>query len=118
MARTARKSASATLPGLDDSGPARGGPVYRGVCTQIRHWLDGDEELAKARAGLAAQARTLAHTIDCASGHGGNKVETYALPQLHRELRELLANVAGDGSLSDDDALRDLLAGPPPEGSA
>lgn len=107
----ASKPNGAALPGMETPSTRRGGPVYTGVRVQIRHALGGDDELAEARAGLAAQARSLAHTIDCASGYAGHKVETYALPQLHRELRELLAAIAGGAELGDAEALAALLEG-------
>jgi hypothetical protein len=105
-------SAGAALPGLEDHGPTRGGAVYRGVREQLAALRKSDPDRLEQLAGIAASAKQLGHSIDVASGRGGGKVETYALAQLHKELREHLALLAGADTGADDaEQLRALLEG-------
>lgn len=100
------------LPGLSETGPRRSGPVYRGVCQAVAARVESGRLDALLDAGTIALARSLAHQLDVAGGHGGNKREPYAVASLGRELRsvlELLAGgVAGDDTppwFEDDDDL-------------
>lgn len=80
----------------------RGGPVYQGVCAQIRRLTasgkeyEGQEPLIdeKLWAGTIAQARSIAASIDRDSGHGGGKqANGVPLAQLHAQLDALLARL-------------------------
>jgi hypothetical protein len=80
----------------------RGGPVYQGVCAQIRRLTakgkeyEGQEALIdeKLWAGTIAQARSIAASIDRDSGHGGGKqANGVPLAQLHDQLDKLLARL-------------------------
>jgi hypothetical protein len=101
--------ADEALPGMTDTGPRRSGPVYRGVCQTVAAHVDAGRLDAALDAGTIALARSLAHQLDLAGGHGGIKREPYAVAALARELRsllELLAGGAGDDAppwLDDDD---------------
>ena len=78
------------------SPPERGGPVYQGVCAQIRELTAGAEPLVDKRlwAGTIAQARSIAASIDRDSGHGGRKqANGVPLAQLHDQLDKLLARL-------------------------
>lgn len=89
------------LDGIDEPGSSRGA-IYRNVCRQVRALAAAGTLDVELEAGTVAQARSLAAVIDRASGLAGRKQETYALPQLHRELRELLDKLAGRGPLEVD----------------
>ena len=82
-----------------------GGPVYQGVCEQIRiltseHGLD-----KQANAGTIAQARSLAGSIDRVSGHNTKQASGMQLAALHSQLDALLERLAP----STDDAFTQLL---------
>jgi hypothetical protein len=69
-----------------------GGPVYQGVCKAIR-WLVDQGALDDTRkAGLVAQARSLAASIDRESGHDPRRKQAsgVSLSALHAQLAELL----------------------------
>ena len=82
------------LEGIDNP-TAHRGAVYRGVNRQVTALVRAGRLDLDLEAGTIAQARKLAGVIDVASGLGGHKLETYALPQLNRELRELLGVLSG-----------------------
>ena len=78
------------------------GPVYNGVCAQIRRLtatgkeFEGMEPLIDEQlwAGTIAQARSIAASIDRDSGHGGTKqANGVPLAQLHAQLDSLLARL-------------------------
>lgn len=80
----------------------RVGPVYQGVCSQIRRLTATGKEYAgqeplideKLWAGTIAQARSIAASIDRDSGHGGTKqANGVPLAQLHAQLDALLARL-------------------------
>lgn len=67
------------------------GPVYQGVCKQIRT-LTKDGTLDKNRhAGLIVQARSIAESIDRVSGHAGtHQASGMQLAALHERLAAAL----------------------------
>lgn len=106
----------------------RGGPVYQGVCKQIRALFPtGPEAGHKARckceecvataarqdavAGWIAQARSLAASIDRVSGHGQTRQASgVQLGALHERLEGILERLAPDGDKRDPfDELLDKL---------
>ena len=87
------------------------GPVYQGVCAQIRHLFpraDADaQDRKRSMAGTIAQARSLAASIDRDSGHGGGKqANGVPLATMHGQLDALLERLAGNGAT---DPFIDLL---------
>jgi hypothetical protein len=78
--------------GKAGSNRTTGGPVYQGVCKAIR-WLVDQGALDDTRkAGLVAQARSLAASIDRESGHDPRRKQAsgVSLSALHAQLAELL----------------------------
>lgn len=79
------------------------GPVYQGVCAQIRRLTATGKEYAgmeplideKLWAGTIAQARSIAASIDRDSGHtpGMKQANGVPLAQLHAQLDALLARL-------------------------
>jgi hypothetical protein len=91
-----------------DQGPETG-DVHRAVTRAINAAIkDGSTDRA-LDAGAHAAAKSLAAAIDRASGLGGRKQETYALAAMHKELRDQLRAIRGQGTASDE--LRELLEG-------
>jgi hypothetical protein len=91
------------------------GPVYQGVCSQIRALFPQDDPEASARkavlAGTIAQARSVAESIDRVSGHpiGGVVTRQAAgmqLAALHSQLDALLARLSPEDE--DDDEFERL----------
>lgn len=87
------------------------GPVYQGVCAQIRELFpaDTDEEKARKRAaaGTIAQARSVAESIDRVSGHPLGDVPTrqaagMQLQALHSQLDQLLARLSPESAVVDE----------------
>ena len=74
------------------------GPVYQGVAKQIRELIKADVADRGLQAGTISQARSLAHSIDVASGHFSPSSREYgaSLATMHRQLDELLAVLRGD----------------------
>lgn len=79
----------------------RGGPVYQGVCKQLRALFPKDDVDAQARAarlaGTIAQARSLSASIDRVSGYvpkgelaGGYQAAGMQLSAMHERLDALL----------------------------
>ena len=97
---------------LFDTPATRGvGPVYQGVCAQIRHLFpkgdDAAEDRKRTLAGTIAQARSLAASIDRDSGHaGGKQANGVPLATMHGQLDALLERLAGTGAT---DPFMDLL---------
>lgn len=83
------------LPGFGrpNSGP---GPVYQGVCKTIRAVDADDPEGKPLRAGIVAQARSLAASIDRVSGHdpGSYQAPGDKLAQMHERLAALMLIIA------------------------
>ena len=118
---------AAALPGLDRAGESKdiGGPVYQGVCSQIRALFPSArdrghlakcvceecEGVAAAKAvveGSIAQARSLAASIDRASGHGGTRQASgVQLSAMHDSLDRLLDRLSPDGEGDAFDELRE-----------
>ena len=95
------------LPGIVDDA-VQTGELHRAVVRQINAAIkDGSTDRA-LDAGTHAQAKALAAAIDRASGLGGRKQETYALPSMHKELAGLLRAIRGQQGGADDE-LRQLL---------
>lgn len=87
------KKAAADVPLIDLAAPSgRGGPVYQGLNRTIRK-LAADEGLDLDRhAATIAQARSLAASVDRASGHdGGRQASGMQLAALHERLAALVA---------------------------
>lgn len=87
------------------------GPVYQGVCAQIRAMFPTSDAEASARkqqlAGTIAQARSVAESIDRVSGHpiGGVVTRQAAgmqLAALHAQLDALLARLSPEGAELDE----------------
>ncbi|MDE9365471.1 hypothetical protein PZ938_07625 [Luteipulveratus sp. YIM 133132] len=78
------------------------GPVYQGVCRQIRALL-AEEKIDKQRdAGTIAQARSLAESIDRVSGHGGKyQASGMQLAALHERLDGLLERLTPERAEAD-----------------
>lgn len=75
------------------SGP---GPVYQGVCKQIRTLIESEIVDRNAQAGTVAQARSIAKAVDVASGHTGlQQASGMQLAALHAQLDALLARLSG-----------------------
>lgn len=85
------------LPGMERPNGRGVGPVYQGVCRAIRHVeSDGDKDAKELRAGLVAQARSLAGSIDRVSGHepGSYQAQGDKLAQMHERLAALMILIA------------------------
>lgn len=54
----------------------RGGPVYQGVCKELRALEAADPALTDQRAGLLALARSLSARVDQAMGWDGRRPES------------------------------------------
>ena len=86
------------------------GPVYQGVCKQIRTLVDRETVDPEAWAGTIAQARSIARAIDVASGHTGRaQASGMQLAALHAGLDALLVRLTGE--TQDRDPFDDFLAG-------
>jgi hypothetical protein len=110
---TRRKSEDALF---DEPSSSGAGPVYQGVCGQIRHLFPKTDEAAMRRkdelAGTIAQARSLAASIDRVSGHrGGPQANGVPLSALHAQLDMLLERLAGGGQVDPFQELLDELNG-------
>jgi len=98
----------------DDPAPKRerGGPIYQGVCKQIRRLTSGPEPLVDADlwAGTIAQARSLAASIDRVDGRGGAKAQANGVPlaQMHMQLDALMARMNPEADTPD--AMTALMA--------
>lgn len=93
------------------------GPVYQGVCAQIRALFPNDPD-GKARkaqhAGTIAQARSLAASLDRVSGHGGTRQASgHQLAMMHDQLDKLLERLDPDSPDADpfDRLLEELTNG-------
>jgi hypothetical protein len=87
------------------------GPVYQGVCAQIRELFPTKDVEAQARKrqllGTIAQARSVAASIDRVSGHPLDGFPTrqaagMQLAALHHQLDELLLRLSPDGAELDE----------------
>lgn len=106
-------------PPKPKGGKSTGGPVYQGVNDQVaalfpvRTGPDAGEYMK--RAGIVAAARSLAASIDRASGHGGGRQASgHQLALMHAQLREHLeamAPAADPGTDPFADFLESLNAG-------
>ena len=89
----------------------RGGPVYQGVCAQIRALTAGTEPLIDKRlwAGTIAQARSLAASIDRVDGRSGVKAQANGVPlaQMHQQLDALMARMNPEAT--DHDPMAELV---------
>jgi len=96
---------------FDPESPTGVGPVYQGVCKQIRVLFPTGDTDAQARkdslSGTIAQARSLAASIDRVSGHGGGpQANGVPLATMHERLDALLERLAGTGET---DPFQELL---------
>ena len=85
------------------------GPIYQGVCKQIRA-LEKDGTIDRAKdAGTIAQARSIAASIDRVSGHDDPRGQASGmqLAALHAQLFEVIGRLTGDQT--EDDAFTQLL---------
>nr|DAV19168.1 MAG TPA: hypothetical protein [Caudoviricetes sp.] len=86
------------------------GPVYQGVNKTIRALTESGHLDQQRDAAISAAARSLARSIDRASGHGGFRVEGgHAIAALHTQLVATLAALTGSGT-NENDPFDDLLA--------
>jgi len=73
------------------------GPVYQGICAQIRRLTKPEhgEPLIdeKLWAGTIAQARSLAASIDRVDGREGQQANGVPLAQMHQQLDALMARL-------------------------
>lgn len=78
------------MPKPDAMGP---GPVYQGVCKQIREMIEAKQIDRDLDAGAIAASRSLAKSIDHAAGHNarGTVAAGMQIGALHQQLREWLA---------------------------
>lgn len=83
----------------------RGGPVYQGICKQIRRLTEGDEALIDKElwAGTIAQARSLAASIDRVDGREGAKAQANGVPlsMMHERLDALMARMNPEADAAD-----------------
>lgn len=88
----------------------KAGPVYQGVCKQIRAMLAAEQIDRNIDAGTIAQARSVAASIDRVSGHNDPREQASGmqLAALHAQLFELIGRLTGDQT--DDDAFTQLIA--------
>jgi hypothetical protein len=101
-----------TLPGVPGESKTLGGPIYQGVCKQIRQLEkrqeDESAEAWKARkdgqAGFVAAARSLAGSIDRVSGHtpGSRQASGVQLAAMHERLESLLERLDPTGETMDE----------------
>lgn len=104
-------SSDALFDAPDRPKKERGGPVYQGICKQIRRLTVGDEALIDADlwAGTIAQARSLAASIDRVDGRdGGHQANGVPLAQMHMQLDALMARLNPEADAPD--ALTALMA--------
>lgn len=93
------------------------GPVYQGVCAQIRKLqalavIDDPGKGEDGRHdGLIAQARSLAGSIDRASGHSDprHQASGVSLAALHERLADILARLDPDEATGGPDKFDELL---------
>lgn len=85
------------------------GPVYQGVCKQIRALVRAGTIDKAADAGTIAAARSIAASIDRVSGHDDPDTQASGmqLAALHGQLFELIGRMTGDDT--DDDAFDQLI---------
>jgi hypothetical protein len=83
------------------------GPIYQGVCKQIRAIFgtgkerQNDDELRRRFArsqGTIAAARSLAASLDRVSGDRGYQASGHQLSMMHAQLDQLLARLTDDGA--------------------
>lgn len=100
MAKRDQGTLALDLPSPRQAGP---GPVYQGVCKEIRAREEADESIRQTMAGTIAQARSLAASIDRESGHvpGSRQASGMQLAALHAQLDALLVRLAPEGSDGD-----------------
>lgn len=113
MTRKRRNDADALAGALFEAPDKRAeGPVYKDTCKQLAAMVKAGTLDPDTDAGRMSSARSLARSIDMASGRGGRKPDTYALAGLHKELRETFRDLrgaaAGDGDAAE---LAAILAG-------
>lgn len=97
-------------PALFGVPPARtkAGPVYQGVCKQIRSMIAAQQIDRNTDAGTIAQARSVAASIDRVSGHDGSRQASgMQLAALHAQLDQLIGRLIGDQT--QDDAFAQLI---------
>jgi len=98
---------------FDPESPTGVGPVYQGVCKQIRVLFPTGDTDAQARkdslSGTIAQARSLAASIDRVSGHGGGpQANGVPLATMHGQLDALMARLNPEAT--DHNPIDDLVA--------
>ena len=96
------------------------GPIYQGVCKQLRALFPSDDPDAQERkkllAGTLAQARSLAASIDRVSGHSSAyQAAGMQLAAMHQQLDELLLRLAPDDGKDDFALWLEQLARPETE---
>lgn len=102
-----RRSDDTLFDPTSKTGP---GPVYQGVCKQLRTLVERETVDPSAMAGTIAQARSIARAIDVASGHTGRAQSSgMQLAALHAGLDALLVRLTGE--TQDRDPFDDFLAG-------
>lgn len=96
-------------PRRDAARRSPAGPVYQGVCKQIRALIRSKTIDKTADAGTIAQARSVAASIDRVSGHDDPRAQASGmqLAALHAQLFELIGRLTGE--TTDDDAFDQLL---------
>ena len=98
----------------------KAGPIYQGVCKQLRALFPSDDADAQERkkllAGTLAQARSLAASIDRVSGHSSAyQAAGMQLAAMHQQLDELLLRLAPDDGKDDFALWLEQLARPETE---
>jgi hypothetical protein len=89
------------------------GPVYQGVCAQIRRLTkpaEGEPLIdAKLWAGTIAQARSLADSIDRVDGREGAHAQANGVPlaQMHQQLDALMSRL--NPAATDNNAVDNLV---------
>ena len=100
-----KRPADSPAPPMFTVAPRRTGPgpVYQGVSKQIRALVKDDAALRDRAAGTIAAARSLAASIDRASGHDDPRAQASGmqLASMHGELRELLAVLSPEAAAAD-----------------
>lgn len=97
----------------------RGGPVYQGVNKTIRHLVDCDVVDPVRHAGLIAQARSIAGSIDRESGDDATRRQAsgVSLSALHERLEKVLERLDPQGDAADADdtwrAFTEAMQSPP-----
>ena len=95
--------AKKTDAGLIDLPKKGTGPVYQGVCKQIRALVAAETIDRHEHAGMIAQARSLAASIDRVSGHdGGFQASGMQLAALHEQLGKALERLTPAGAERDE----------------